>query len=133
MSENFELMLTGGHPNSLGRTEEVVELVLADRERMAELYRCYFSDDDVVRLRVSSCMKRLTIAHPDWTMDFMDALQSEIAALDQASAQWTLAILFNLTKEFQSEKQKIRAVEILKRNLKEDDDWIVLNLSLIHI
>ena len=27
MSEAFEEMLTGGHPNSLGRTEEVFEIV----------------------------------------------------------------------------------------------------------
>lgn len=39
--ESFEVMLTGGHPNSLGRTVAVVELVLADRGRLGELYDCY--------------------------------------------------------------------------------------------
>lgn len=127
MTESFEAMLTGGHPNSLGRTVEVVDLVLADRKRMAALYRCYSSDDEVVRLRVSSAMKRITIAHPDWTMDFMDGLQSEIAAIDQASTQWTLALLFNLTKELLSDVQRARAAEIMKNNLGGHGDWIVLN------
>jgi hypothetical protein len=68
MNETFEAMLAGGHPNSLGRTVEVVDLVLADRDRLAELFQCYFSADEVVRLRVSSAMKRVTIAHPEWTM-----------------------------------------------------------------
>ncbi len=45
MAEEFEAMLTGGHPNSLGRTLEVVDAVLADRSRLTELVACYFSDD----------------------------------------------------------------------------------------
>jgi len=130
MSEGFEAILTGGHPNSLGRTMEVVDIVLADRAKLADLYQCYFSTDEVVRLRVSSVMKRVTIAHPDWTMDFMDGLQSDIAAIDQASTQWTLALLFDLTKDFQSEEQLARSLEIMKCNLKEHDDWIVLNNSM---
>ncbi len=128
--ESFEQMLTGGHPNSLGRTVEVVDLVLADRRRLDELYRCYFSEDEVVRLRVSSAMKRVTTEHPEWTMDFMDGLQSDIAAIDQASTQWTLALLFDLTHESLNEEQRARAVEIMKDNLAHHDDWIVLNNTM---
>ncbi len=123
-------MLTGGHPNSLGRTLEVVDVVLADRSRLDDLYRCYFSDDEVVRLRVSSAMKRVTIAHADWTMDYLDGLQSEIAAIDQASTQWTLALLFDLLRDLLSPKQRARAVEIMTENLAHHSDWIVLNNSM---
>lgn len=130
MSEQFEAMLTGGHPNSLGRTVEVVDIVLADRARLADLYACYFSDDDVVRLRVSSAMKRVTIAHADWTIDLMDGLQSEVAAIDQASTQWTLALLFDLTRDLQTSAQRARSVEIMKQNLVHHDDWIVLNTTM---
>ncbi|MEL6968204.1 MAG: hypothetical protein AAGM04_12555 [Pseudomonadota bacterium] len=126
----FETLLTGGHPNSLGRTLEVVDAVLANRARHKDLYSCYFSADDIVRLRVSNAMKRVTIDHPDWTMDFMDGLQSAVAAIDQPSTQWTLALLFDLTKAHLSETQRARAVEIMRRNLTEHDDWIVLNNSM---
>lgn len=130
MSEGFEAMLTGGHPNSLGRTLDVVDAVLSDRSKQEELYRCYFSDDEVVRLRVSSAMKRVTMVHPDWTMDFIDGLQGDVAAIDQASTQWTLALLFELTKDLQSDEQRARSVEIMQRNLVEHDDWIVLNNTM---
>lgn len=123
-------MLTGGHPNSLGRTLEVVEIVLGDRNRHRDLYNCYFSDDEVVRLRVSNAMKRVTIEHPDWTMDFMDGLQGEIAAIDQASTQWTLALIFNMTRHLMSSAQLFRALEIMKSNLANHRDWIVLNNSM---
>ena len=123
-------MLSGGHPNSLGRTLEVVDVVLADRSRLDDLYRCYFSDDEVVRLRVSSAMKRVTIEHPEWTMDYIDGLQSEIAAIDQASTQWTLALLFDLMRDLLSPTQRARAVEIMHSNLEHHTDWIVLNNSM---
>ena len=130
MTVTFERMLTGGHPNSLGRTVEVVDLVLADRARLQDLYKTYSSADEVVRLRVSSAMKRVTTAHPGWTMEHMDGLQSEIAAIDQASTQWTLALLFDLTRDLLSDAQQTRATDIMKRNLAEHDDWIVLNNSM---
>lgn len=130
VAETLEEMLTGGHPNSLGRTLEVVDMVLADRNRQANLYQTYFSDDEIVRLRVSSAMKRVTIEHPDWTMDFMDGLQSDVAAIDQASTQWTLALLFDLTRHLMSDAQRARSTEIMKRNLAGHDDWIVLNNSM---
>jgi hypothetical protein len=123
-------MLSGGHPNSLGRTVDVVELVLADRARLAELYQCYFSADEVVRLRVSSAMRRITTDHPDWAMDFMDRQKDEVAGIDQASTQWTLALIFDLTRALLSEAQRARAIEIMQHNLATCDDWIVLNNSM---
>lgn len=128
--DDFEEMLTGGHPNSLGRTVEVVDAVLADRTRLDDLYRCYFSTDEVVRLRVSSAMKRVTIERPEWTMDFVDGLQSDVAAIDQASNQWTLALIFDLLVDRMSPGQHTRALEIMKSNLAHHSDWIVLNNSM---
>lgn len=129
--EDFEALLSGGHPNSLGRTLEVVETVLADRSRLEDLYRCYFSSDEVVRLRVSSAMKRVATEHPDWTtMDFIDGLQSDVAAIDQASTQWTLALLFDLMAEPLSPQQRNRAIEIMQNSLANHTDWIVLNNSM---
>ena len=51
----------------------------------------------------------------------------EVAGIDQASTQWTLAILFDLLRERLSARQHQRAVEIMQRNLVESTDWIVLN------
>ena len=116
MSEDFEAMLSGGHPNSLGRTLEVVDAVLNDQTTLDQLYRCYFSDDEIVRLRVSSAMKRITIEHPDWTMELMTGLQCEIAAINQPSIQWTLALLFDLTKELQTDAQLARSVDVRQRH-----------------
>ena len=128
--ESFEEMLTGGHPNSLGRTVEVVEMVLADPARLADLYACYGSDDAVVRMRVSNGIKRISRVQPELLVPYIDRLLTEIAALDQASAQWTLADLFETLAPMMSGAQRSQAEAVLKRNLANHNDWIVLNQTM---
>lgn len=123
-------MLTGGHPNSLGNTVEVVDLVLSDPERFDELFGCYGSEDDVVRLRTSNAMKRIEAERRDLLVPYIDRFIDEIGTLDQASAQWTLAQLFDRLSEELSKDQRKAAIAIMKRNLKGHDDWIVLNATI---
>lgn len=40
MAERFEAMLTGGHPNSLRRTIELVDTVLADPGHFDGFFAC---------------------------------------------------------------------------------------------
>ena len=127
---SFEEILTGGHPNSLGNTVEVVAFVLADRSRFEELYRCYFSADAVVRLRTSNAMKRICKEQPDWLVPYLDRFLSEIAAIDQASTQWALAQLFLQLQGAMTAEQRRRAIAIMQRNLDRSDDWIVQNATI---
>lgn len=123
-------MLTGGHPNSLGRTIEVVDTVFANPERVEDLYACYRSADEVVRLRVSNGMRRVQAERPDLIVPFYDRLIDEIGQLDQASAQWTLAKLFEVGRSDMTEDQVNRAEALMRRNLAEHGDWIVLNNTM---
>lgn len=128
--ETFEAMLTGGHPNSLGRTIEVVDFVLADQDRLRELINGYRSTDAVVRLRTSSALKRIDAEHHSWLLPFMDELIDDVGKLDQASTQWTLAQLFlRFTSELSAEQRK-RSEALMKQNLAKSEDWIVLIATL---
>ena len=129
-NSSFEQLLTGGHPNSLGNTEQVVEAVLDDPSRFDELFNCYFSDDEIVRLRTSSAMKRIYHGDKKLLLPYIDRFLEEISAIDQASAQWTLAQLFSWLKPDMDEKQKAQAEKILRRNLSDHHDWIVLNNTM---
>jgi hypothetical protein len=126
----FEYMLAGGHPNSLGNTVEVVNLVLADKNKLEDLYQCYFYDDEVVRLRASNAMKRICKEHPDWLVPYIDKLLKDISKINQPSTQWTLAQLFLWLEKDMSVKQFETAKEILKTNLEKSDDWIVQNTTI---
>lgn len=133
MSESFEAILTGGHPNSLGRTLDVVETVLSDTKRVNELFDCYQSVDEIVRLRVSNALRRVQAEQPDLLIPFTDRLLNEIANLDQASAQWTLPKLFTGLHATMTAQQKDQAIQIVKRNLEHHSDWIVLNNSIEYL
>ncbi|MDX1992245.1 MAG: hypothetical protein SF029_07640 [bacterium] len=126
----FEAMLTGGHPNSLGRTVEVVDMILAEPPLLEALYQCYFSEDAVVRLRVSSSMKRICHAHPDWLVPYVDRLLTEISQINQASTQWTLAQLFGELVDHLTTEQHRRALAVMQNNLTTSSDWIVINQTL---
>lgn len=133
MSDSFEVMLSGAHPNSLGRTLEVVECVLAWPDRIEELFACYSSQDEVVRLRVSSALRRVQAERPDLLVPLIDRLIDEIGALDQASAQWTLPKLFEGAEHDMTAEQLDRAIFLVKRNLAEHGDWIVLINSIEYL
>lgn len=127
---NFEQRLTGGHPNSLGNTVEVVEEVLNQREFFDELFHCYFSEDEIVRLRVSNAMKRICREDKTFLIPYIDRFLTDVAAIDQASTQWTLANLFLYLQNELSDDQKAAAKEIMKHNMANHQDWIVLNNSM---
>ena len=126
MAESFETMLTGGHPNSLGRTIEVVEIILANPARMDDLYRCYQSEDEVVRLRTSNAIKRIWRQSPDLVLPYVDRMLTEVHAIDQASAQWTTAQMISELNNYMSDKQRQTAIHVLKANLEKSNDWIVV-------
>ncbi len=126
MSEKNESMLQGGHPNSLGRTLEIVDAIRSNSERLSELFECYKSDDAVVRLRTSSAFKRHFRKFPDAFLSYIDKFQDLIPKLNQDSASWTFAQLHSENIGLLSPQQKENAVTIIKNQLKNSNDWIVI-------
>jgi hypothetical protein len=108
----------------------VVEVILANPAELEQLYQCYFSADEVVRLRVSNAMKRVWREHPDWLVPYIDRFISEIALIQQASTQWTIAQLFLELESYLSVTQRQQATAIVQKNLQTFDDWIVIINSL---
>jgi hypothetical protein len=126
----FAVILSGGHSNSLGRTVEVVEMVLADPAQFEQLYQCYFDGDEVVRLRTSNAVKRLWRERADLVLPYLDHFLNEIAQIDQPSTRWTLAQMFHELDAHLTPTQRAQAVEAVKLSLLKCDDWIVINQSL---
>lgn len=128
--QSFEKRLSGGHPNSLGNTLEVVDEVLEHPTNFEALFNCYFSQDEIVRLRVSNAMKRILKADSNLLIPNIERLLTEIAQIDQASTQWTLATLFEGLDQNMSQDQLFRAKRHLEHNLATHQDWIVLNTTM---
>jgi hypothetical protein len=127
---NYEIALSGGHPNSLGNTVAVVDEVLKNPNRLEELFNCYFSKDPVVRLRVSNAMKRIAASQYDLLLPYVDHFITKISKIDQASTQWTFAQLMLTYGKDLTDKQLKEAIDIMKKNLSSSNDWIVLNQTM---
>ena len=129
MSEPFVDMLTGGHHNSLGRTQEVVEIVIDDKRRLDELFTCLDSPDELIRLRAGDALEKVCRQRNAWFVSSADRFLAEIGKIDQPSVQWhTAQILDHLLPDL-TDEQRRGAADLLRSYLDESDDWIVLNTS----
>jgi hypothetical protein len=124
----YEERLTGGHPNSLGNTIEVVNDILKNENRLKDLIDCWKSSDEVVRLRVQNALKRVAKEHPDWAAVYIPDYLSWISEIDQPSTKWCLSTLFMWLDAYLSDQQRAKAITIMKSNLNYDD-WIVQNTT----
>ena len=128
--ESFAEMLTGGHPNSLGRTEEVVGIVLADRTRLDQLFEAMADPDELVRLRVGDALEKVCRKQPDWFVSRVERLLGNLGEIEQPSVQWHVAQMLHHVRSDLTDAQARRAIELLQRNLTTSTDWIVLNVTM---
>jgi hypothetical protein len=128
--EPFAEMLAGGHPNSLGRTEEVVGIVRADRARLEELFAAIADADQVVRLRVGDALEKVCRHEPGWFVPHVDRILGDLGDIEQPSVQWHVAQMLDHLRGDLSDDQTQQATELLKRNLTRSTDWIVLNVTM---
>ncbi len=128
--EPFADMLKGGHPNSLGRTAEAVDIVLADRARLSELFAAITDPDEVVRLRVGDALEKVCREQPGWFVTHVDRLLSDFGQIEQPSVQWHVAQMLQHLRSDLTDGQAQQATELLQRNLSASVDWIVLNVTM---
>jgi len=130
MSEPLAAMLTGGHPSALGRTAEVVAVVLADGARLGELLACLDSDDATVRMRAGDALEKVCRDRPDRLAPETEWVLGHMGAVAQPSVQWHVAQILGHLRDALSDDQIARATRLLKRNLAGSDDWIVLTTTM---
>jgi hypothetical protein len=130
MAEPFAEMLKGGHPNSLGRTEEVVAIVLADGQCLEEVFACLAEPDELVRMRAGDALEKVCREQPGWFAPHVDRLIAEVGAIEQPSIQWHVAQVLQHVRGDLSDEQARRAEALLQRNLTQSTDWIVLNVTM---
>lgn len=123
-------MLKGGHPNSLGRTEEVVGVVLANPARLEELFATMADPDEVVRLRVGDALEKVCREKPGWFVKHVDRLLGDLGQMEQPSVRWHVAQMLHHLRSDLSNDEGQQATKLLQRNLAESTDWVVLNVTM---
>jgi len=58
-------LLSGGDRRSIGRSNEVVKLVLRAPRRFAELLQCLWSDDPTITMRAADAAEKVSAVKPE--------------------------------------------------------------------
>ena len=125
---DFAELLSGGHPNSLGRTDEAVAAALADERRIADLFDTLASGDPTARMRAGDALEKVARERPEAFAPHVERVLGEMARIEQPSVQWHVAQL--LTEIPLSPSQRRRGIAWLWRTWERSDDWIVISETL---
>ncbi len=130
MAESFaEMLAVGGKSNSLGRVNEVIEIVLQDKSRLDELYECLFNEDAWIRMRAADGIEKAARVHPNWLEPYIDRISKDLAPSTQPSIQWHIAQIYGQVTL--TAGQKRFAINWLKGLLSSPQtDWIVAANSM---
>lgn len=113
-----------GHKNSLGRANEVMQLVLRSHDCLEELYGTMFHEDAWVRMRAADAFEKVCRVQPEWIEPYIDRIQDELHDSTQPSIQWHVAEIYRQVRL--NKLQKKRAIAWLRKLIATTDvDWIV--------
>jgi hypothetical protein len=126
-SRNIIALLEGGDRRSIGRSEQVVTLVLREPRLFGELLRGLWSADPLVRMRTVDAAEKITRANPELIQPHKKELLGLMAETAQEELRWHLALMVPRLMLTVDERQNV--VSHLWRYL-EDRSSIVKTCAL---
>src|SRR5437016_12916314 len=126
-SHAIAAMLKGADRRSIGRSNEVKKLVLRQPGRFAELFKCLWNEDPVVRMRAADAAEKITVSRPELLKSCKQELLGLLDEAEQIELRWHLALM--VPRLSLSASEKARAAAALQRYL-EDRSSIVKAFAL---
>ncbi|MEJ5964264.1 hypothetical protein [Pedobacter immunditicola] len=107
---NFEDLLKGGSLRSLGRSNQVVELI-DSQEQFDDLFRYLFHPDRTVVMRAGDVIEKVTLKHPEYLKSHAKELLDLSRKTTFIELKWHLAQL--LTRLTFSEEEFVAVWDLL--------------------
>jgi len=104
-------MLQGGDRRSIGRSNEVVALVLDKPELFDVLLSCIALDDPLVRMRCADAAEKISVPHPEYLAPYKHTLIEDYSRIEQKEVRWHVAAM--LARLPLTAKEQTRVIEIL--------------------
>jgi len=120
-------LLQGGDRRSIGRSNQVVAIVLREPQNFAELIQLLWSDDPLVRMRAVDAAEKITLKKVELLAPYKAELLGLLSEAEQQELRWHLALLVPRLPLTKSEAR--RAAMSLRRYL-EDRSSIVKTFAL---
>ncbi|HYL61218.1 MAG TPA: hypothetical protein VE077_01245 [Candidatus Methylomirabilis sp.] len=125
--QEIAALLQGSDRRSIGRSNEIVRVVLKNPRRFRELIACLWNEDPVVRMRAADAVEKVSAQKPRLLDRYKSQLLGLLAETTQIELRWHLAQIIPRLKLTAAERQ--RAVVSL-RNYLDDRSSIVKTFAL---
>ncbi|PYT40812.1 MAG: hypothetical protein DMG47_18620 [Acidobacteria bacterium] len=86
-------MLRGGDRRSIGKSNQIVKLVLSDPKRFPELFGCLWDEDPIVRMRAADAAEKITVTRPELLKPHKLELLGLLDEAEQIELRWHLALM----------------------------------------
>lgn len=126
-SQPISALLRGGDRRSIGRSNQVVKLVLHATKRFAELMQCLWSDQVIVRMRAADAAEKVSAVRPELLEPYKTELLGLLGEAEQIELRWHLAQMVSRLPLNAAERR--RAAETLQLYL-EDRSSIVRTFAV---
>ncbi len=120
--------LIGGDFRSIGKSNEVVAIVLSNPLLFPELFAGLFVDDPLVRMRAADSIEKITLNKPELLQKYKRQIFDKASLIEQQEVQWHIAQIIPRLKLSKSDMAK--ALKILDSYLKTTKSNIVCVMSL---
>ncbi|MGB6690712.1 MAG: hypothetical protein WBE76_22990 [Terracidiphilus sp.] len=127
MAQSIRDMLSGGDRRSIGRADEVADLVRRQPRKAAGLVECLWDFDRTVVARAANALEKASREHPSILSPYKDALLGLMVEAEQKELRWQLALMIPRLQLTAAECA--RAAAILE-NWLEDSSSIVKTFAM---
>ncbi len=120
-------MLAGGDRRSIGRANEVVDLVRRRPKQVGVLSNCLWDPDACVRMRAADALEKLSRERPELLQPYRKQLLRLLEETDQREVRWHLVMILPRLRLTTPERR--RATDLLVFYL-EDSSSIVKTCAM---
>lgn len=115
--EAVSSILSGGDRRSIGRVNEVVDLIRRHPKKIANLVECLWDADACIRMRAADVLEKISRDRPALIQPFKASLLVLLAEADQQEVRWHLALTIPRLRLTVSECRS--AAEVLQTYLQD--------------
>ena len=116
-------LLTGNDLRSIGKSNEVVQLVTSDPLLFDEVFDGIFHDDKVVRARCADAVEKVAVRFPNMIQKKKSIILKNLNKFEQKEVIWHIALMIGYLKL--TPKELVKAFNSLYKWLNTSDSIIV--------
>jgi hypothetical protein len=121
-------LLKGHDLRSIGKANEVVELVTRHPDLFDDLFNGIFHEDKVIRARCADAVEKVGRKYPGYIQKKKSIIFNNLHKFEQKEVRWHIAVILGYIQLTKKELEK--AVEILFKWLNEEESIIVKVMSM---